>query len=97
MPVNAIPALYFHPDQVEGAGRDLVGRRSAGESFLKGWLHHAGGDAVTAVVEGPTAARDFEDKVRALGDGRPVRVLPLRRDGALIQRRAMASAIALIM
>ena len=35
------PALFFHPDQIEGAGRDLVGRRSAGSSFLAGWLAHA--------------------------------------------------------
>lgn len=77
---NPVPALYFHPDQVEGAGRDLVGRRSAGESFLKGWLRSAGGDTITAVVEAASAAKDFEEKVRALGDSRPVRVIPLRGD-----------------
>lgn len=78
MPDIPVPAIYFHPDQVEGQGRDLVGRRSAGESFLKGFLRHAGGDTVRAVVESATAATEFEAKVRALGDTRPVSVTELR-------------------
>ncbi|MEN8896479.1 MAG: hypothetical protein ABF248_10380 [Yoonia sp.] len=42
------PAIFFHSDAVEGEGKDLVGRRSAGQSFLKGYLAHAGGDHVAA-------------------------------------------------
>ena len=34
------PDIFFHPDAVESEGKDLVGRRSAGQSFLKGWLAH---------------------------------------------------------
>ncbi len=78
MPDIPVPAIYFHPDQVEGQGRDLVGRRSAGESFLKGFLRHAGGDSVRAVVESAGAAKEFEARVRALGDTRPITVTELR-------------------
>lgn len=78
MSPGSVPAIYFHPDQVEGEGRDLVGRRSAGESFLKGFLRHAGGDEIHAVVDAPAVASTFEAKVRALGDPRPVRVTTLR-------------------
>jgi hypothetical protein len=53
-------AIYFHPDAIEGQGRDLVGRRSAGQSFLKGFLAHGGGADVRALVDGPKAGKAFE-------------------------------------
>jgi len=34
-------ALYLHPDAHDSSGPLLVGRRSAGESFLRGFLQHA--------------------------------------------------------
>lgn len=74
-------AIYFHPDQVEGQGRDLVGRRSAGEGFLKGYLAHGCGDMIRAVTDTTDAARAFEEKVRAMGDTRPIRTTPLRGGG----------------
>ena len=39
-------AIFSHPDQIEGVGKDLVGRQTAGPGFLQGWLGHAGGDKV---------------------------------------------------
>jgi glycosyltransferase involved in cell wall biosynthesis len=67
------PAIFFHPDQIEGKGKDLVGRRSAGQSFLKGWLQHAGGPEVLAVTETPDAARQLELITKELGETRPVK------------------------
>ncbi len=76
------PAIFFHADAVEGEGKDLVGRRSAGQSFLKGYLAHAGGDHVAAVTQTKGAAKQFEDTIRAMGETRPAKVQTLRgQDG----------------
>lgn len=42
MSQQTAPAIFFHADAVESKGKDIVGRRSAGQSFLKGFLEHAG-------------------------------------------------------
>ncbi|MDO8800789.1 glycosyltransferase family 4 protein [Phenylobacterium sp.] len=34
-------AIYFHPDGYDTTGAQLMGRHSAGESFLRGFLRHA--------------------------------------------------------
>ena len=72
------PAIFFHPDAVEGAGKDLVGRRSAGQSFLRGFLSHVPGEAVHAVAEDGKAATAFGEAARALGETRPVTTWTLR-------------------
>ncbi len=66
------PAIYFHPDAVEGTGKDLVGRRSAGQSFLKGFLRHCPGPVIKAVTDGPNGAKAFRDAAAALGETRPI-------------------------
>lgn len=72
------PAIFFHSDAVESEGKELVGRRSAGQSFLKGYLTHAGGEHVAAVTQTQAAADTFEKTVRAMGETRPVKVQTLR-------------------
>ena len=37
-------ALYLHPDGYDTTGKALLGRHSAGESFLRGYLKHARAD-----------------------------------------------------
>lgn len=37
-------ALYFHSDAYDTSGSRLMGRHSAGESFLKGFIRHSGVD-----------------------------------------------------
>jgi starch synthase len=74
-------AIFFHPDQVEGTGKDLVGRRSAGESFLKGYLRHVQSPDIRAVTETLEGAKALEARVRELGDPRPVRASFLRGGG----------------
>jgi glycosyltransferase involved in cell wall biosynthesis len=74
-------AIFFHPDQVEGAGRDLVGRRSAGEGFLKGYLAHGCGDVIRAVCDSADGAKALEEKLQGLGETRPLRVTVLRAGG----------------
>ena len=74
------PGIFFHADAIEGEGKDLVGRRSAGQSFLRGFLAHVPGDAVHAVTEDRKAAAAFGETARALGETRPVKTHLLRGD-----------------
>jgi len=76
-------AIFFHPDAIEGEGRDLVGRRSAGQSFLRGWLAHAGGDSLQVVVEGKADGAAFDKVARALGETRPIYVTVLKSGAEL--------------
>lgn len=73
-------AVFFHSDAIEGDGKDLVGRRSAGQSFLKGFLAHGPHDPVRAIVTDAKASKEFERTARALGETRDLRVTPLRGD-----------------
>lgn len=72
------PAIFFHPDAVESKGKEIVGRRSAGQSFLKGFLAHVSGDHVAGVTQTPAAAKIFEDVLQEMGETREVRVQTLR-------------------
>jgi len=83
------PAIFFHPDAVESAGKDIVGRRSAGQSFLKGYLAYAGGDTIAAVTQTKAGATAFEDAVRAMGDKRPLNVQTLRGQGGFADAGAV--------
>ena len=72
------PAIFFHADAVESAGKDLVGRRSAGQSFLRGFLQHVPGDTVGAVTETKAAAQSFVALAKQLGETRPIHASALR-------------------
>ena len=76
-------AIYFHPDAIEGDGRELVGRRSAGSSFLGGYLRHAGGDTLRIVTDVANAGETFERTVRGLGETRPIEILSLKAGDSL--------------
>ncbi|MBS1301863.1 glycosyltransferase family 4 protein [Loktanella sp. SALINAS62] len=71
------PAIFFHADAIESKGKELVGRRSAGQSFLRGFLQHVPGDTVHALVETPHAGKVFETVARDLGETRPVSSIAL--------------------
>jgi len=75
------PAIFFHPDQIEGAGRDLVGRRSAGSSFLDGWLAHSGAEEIRVVTDTAGHAAAFEALMRERGEARAVRATALQGGG----------------
>lgn len=76
-----LPAIFFHPDQIEGEGRDLVGRRSAGESFLRAWVRHVTAPELRFVIDQPDHEKPLRAKLAALGDTRPVRATALRGGG----------------
>lgn len=71
-------AVFFHSDAIEGDGKDLVGRRSAGQSFLKGFLRHTTATPVHAFVNDAKSAEAFEQTARGLGELRQLRVSSLR-------------------
>ncbi len=79
------PAIFFHADAIEGEGKELVGRRSAGQSFLRGFLQHVPGDNVHAVVENAKAGQAFVKVAQALGEARPVKTHALRGDDNFTQ------------
>lgn len=71
-------ALFFHADAIEGDGKDLVGRRSAGQSFLQGYLDYAQGDTVGVVTNTPKGIETFRTVAKGLGSTRPVDGTALR-------------------
>lgn len=70
--------MFFHADAIEGDGKDLVGRRSAGQSFLRGYLDHAQGDAVRVLASTKKAIQTFREVAEDLGSTRPVDGIALR-------------------
>ena len=77
------PDIFFHPDAVESEGKDLVGRRSAGQSFLKGWLAHVPHDRLGFVTETPRGRAPLEAALQALGETRPFDLTHVRGSGPL--------------
>ena len=71
-------AIFFHSDAIESEGADLVGRRSAGQSFLRGYMDHVPGDHLRAVTQTKKAAEAFDKVAREMGETRDIRVHPLR-------------------
>ena len=72
------PAIFFHPDAVETEGKELVGRRSSGQSFLKGFLQHTKGETVRGVTISKGGSELFEKTARGLGETRKIETFQLR-------------------
>lgn len=53
-------AIYFHPDGYDTSATRLMGRHSAGESFLRGLIRHAQADAFYFFNASPTAPSRFQ-------------------------------------
>ncbi|MCA1774197.1 MAG: glycosyltransferase family 4 protein [Loktanella sp.] len=79
MPIPAT-AILFHPDAIESEGASLVGRRSSGQSFLRGYLDHGCGDTINAVVRERKHGAAFRKVLEGLKETRPSTVLPLHAD-----------------
>jgi starch synthase len=71
-------ALFFHSDAIEGEGKDLVGRRAAGQSFLRGYFEHISGDSVRVVTSTKAGIAICDDVVRGLGFRRDIDGVALR-------------------
>ena len=66
-------AIYFTPDAYSTGGPKLMGRNSAGESFLRGYLKHSRADAFWVQYEQAAHARQFADTVQEAGRNEPVK------------------------
>lgn len=59
-------AIFMHPDAFETSGKALMGRHSAGESFLKGFINHAQIDQLVLWNGSPAPAEKMEASLRTL-------------------------------
>ncbi|MES2723373.1 MAG: glycosyltransferase family 4 protein, partial [Pseudomonadota bacterium] len=77
-------AIFFHPDGYDTTGARLMGRHSAGESFLRGYLRHAEADQVhlfNASTRPPANFQPLLDRIEP--HRRPVRWLDRTSRGQL--------------
>ncbi|PIB24066.1 hypothetical protein BFP76_02145 [Amylibacter kogurei] len=66
-------AIYFHNDGFDPKKNTLNGRRIAGESFLRGYIQHAGVDRLCGAVDNKTQGDGFREFAKSLGyDGEVV-------------------------
>ncbi|MEF3192102.1 MAG: glycosyltransferase family 4 protein [Campylobacterales bacterium] len=78
-------AVFYHPEAYTTSGPRLMGRHSAGESFLRGWLLYGQTDEFWAQVHDASHAQLFAAYVRKLGRSEPVKVVDRRSIGDLKQ------------
>lgn len=81
--------IYFHPDAYTTAGRQVMGRHAAGESFLRGYFTHGRRSDLWVQVEDRAHARAFEATARSFGRREPVRVV----DAASLPGLAAAGSV----
>jgi len=96
---NAV--LFHHPDAVDTGRARLLGRHSAGEGFLKGFVRHSGVPAFHVQALERDHFDDFQRRVQALDDRkRPCHWVPfgaLGRDDADGRETAKADTPATLM
>jgi starch synthase len=63
--------IYYMPDGYSMAGRRLMGRQSAGASFLAGYARHAGARDLVCAAPDRKAAETFAQTVRSAAQGGP--------------------------
>jgi glycosyltransferase involved in cell wall biosynthesis len=72
-------AIYFHTDGYDTSGKRLLGRHSAGESFLRGFLRHAEVDRFHLWNVGARPTEELDALIaRIEPPTRPVRWIPQR-------------------
>lgn len=74
MPANA--AIYYEPDGFTTQRSNLMGRHAATESFLQGFVRHAGVDRFYCYAKAEAMMRPFMQQVRALDAKTPAAWLP---------------------
>jgi glycosyltransferase involved in cell wall biosynthesis len=72
----ATAALFYDPDGYDTQGQPALGRRVAGEEFLRALVRHGGFDRLRAVVRTPRHGEHFQRQVAAMGATVPAEWLP---------------------
>ena len=78
-------AIYYTPEAYSTSGPKLMGRNSAGESFLRGYLKHSGADAFWVQCEQAADVGHFATTVKAAGRNVPVKAVNRNNLGGLAQ------------
>ena len=60
-------AIYYTPEAYSTNGPKLMGRNSAGESFLRGYLKHSRADSFWVQSDQAEHARQYVETVKAAG------------------------------
>ena len=68
----ATAAIFHHPDVIESAERPLAGRRTAGQSFLGGYVRHVEADKLHCFAANEGTIQQFRDLVTGHGWTGPV-------------------------
>lgn len=83
---DANAAIFYHNDGYDTSRPRLMGRHTAGEGFLRGFVQHAAITTCYGYCDTPAAAMEFAATVRRLGgDNLPVRWLPTETPAALAE------------
>jgi glycosyltransferase involved in cell wall biosynthesis len=78
-------AIYYHPEAYTTSGPKLMGRNSAGESFLRGFMSYSKATEFLSQVQKPEHAQHFEKLAKSFGRSEPVRSVSKESLGALSQ------------
>ena len=78
-------AIYFHPDGYVTNRADLKGRHVAGESFLTGFLRHAGSTELVCCAEDEDHATGFYELAQRHAPGKPIRLVTHETLGQLAE------------
>lgn len=73
MPMTA--AIYYHPEAYTTIGPKLMGRNSAGESFLRGFLTHSQGKEFWIQVQNLAHAKQFAQTAQFYSRTEPVKAV----------------------
>lgn len=76
--VQSSTAIFFHADAIEGEGKDLVGRRSAGQSFMRGYFEHVQGDTIGVLTNRKKDIETAQNVALGFGSQRPIDGTALR-------------------
>lgn len=72
-------ALYLHPDAFDTTGQRLMGRQSAGESFLRGLIRHGAGDQLFAYNAANRPLAELQAMIERIEPGpKPVKWIGMR-------------------
>jgi len=68
-------AIFYHPEAYTTSGPKLMGRNSAGENFLRGFLQHSCTEQFAVQVMERAHARSFVEAVEGVGRKEPAAVI----------------------
>lgn len=66
------PAIFYAPDAIEIEGKPILGRRSSGQSFLKGFLRHIKGETLCVATHAKKHIKEFYGIAREMEEKRPI-------------------------